>query len=89
MRERQPMPVCYAEGVNSERFVFIVRVWLEQDPQIASAVLRGSLQRLGSDEIRYFTSLEVLLELVNTVLSPAQTTSRPSDPGGDKPTAVP
>lgn len=56
--------------MNGERIVFIVRVWLEHDPQAATAVLRGSLQRLGSDQTRYFASLETLFELMHAALPP-------------------
>lgn len=55
-----------------QRRVLIVRIWWEHDLTLAVPVMRGSLQQLGSPELRYFDSFEALLMLMQTGLAAPQ-----------------
>lgn len=70
--------------MGPERFVFIVRVWQEHDPQLAAPVLRGSVQPLGPAAPLYFDSLDKLLAVVQAALAAptAGTASLPHPPQG-------
>ena len=67
-----------AHLMSQSRYVFILRIWLEEEtdrlPQTLR--LRGSLQQLGQERIRYFHSLDQILDLVS------QGMQRRGEPGG-------
>ncbi|MFO7536528.1 MAG: hypothetical protein R6X32_00535 [Chloroflexota bacterium] len=49
----------------SDRFAFIVRVWLEKNSSTSdSPQLRGSVQTASADTVRYFTSFDDLPHLL-------------------------
>jgi hypothetical protein len=61
----------------SERFAFIVRVWLEKSSSPPdSPHLRGSVQTANADKVHYFTSFDdlphLLRELSNLDAAPGQ-----------------
>jgi hypothetical protein len=69
----------------SDRFAFIVRVWIEENSTIRDAApsqLRGSVQTANTDTVRYFTSFDdlphLLRELSNLDAAPSQ--NQPSYP---------
>ena len=71
--------------MSSDRFAFIVRVWLEESssrPDATPSQLRGSVQTANADAVRYFTSFDdlphLLRELSNLDTAPSQT--QPSYP---------
>lgn len=72
----------------SDRFAFIVRVWLEESssPSGADPVsqLRGSVQTANADKVRYFTSFEDLPHLLRE-LSNLDTAISPTQPSQSKP----
>jgi hypothetical protein len=48
---------------------FVVRIWREQPLDVVAAsgrapVLRGSVQRVGGDAVRYFTTLDTLVRII-------------------------
>jgi hypothetical protein len=54
----------------SERFAFIVRIWLEESsPSPDSSRLRGSVQTAITNEAHYFTSLDDLPCLLRELAS--------------------
>ena len=59
--------------MTDQRWVWIVRVWWERDPQLAGPVLRGSVQQMGREQTHYFASVEGLVELMRTILPPIPT----------------
>ncbi len=71
--------------MSSDRFAFIVRVWLEKSgspPDAAPGQLRGSVQTANADQVHYFTSFDdlpyLLRELSN--LDAASSQSQPPHP---------
>ncbi len=53
--------------MDGKRVVFVLRIWQEGRPSLAQErpILRGSLQRMGTEDIRYFHSLADLLRLLD------------------------
>ena len=39
-------------------FTFVIQIWLEKAPHLPAPVVRGSIQQAGSEQKRYFNSLE-------------------------------
>jgi hypothetical protein len=71
----------------SDRFAFIVRVWLEENdtvPDSPSPQLRGSVQTVNADDVRYFTSFDdlphLLRELANLDVAPSRSQPRHANP---------
>jgi hypothetical protein len=56
--------------VAERRFAFVLRLWTEGGPEDTDArsVLRGSLQRVGSQQVRYFRSLAEVPALLGEML---------------------
>ncbi len=50
--------------MDRQRQVFLVRIWFEDEPNLAgyAPALRGSIQPIGAETIRYFSSYARLLE---------------------------
>ncbi len=50
--------------MNRKRQSFILRIWFEDEPNLAgyAPALRGSIQPIGAESIRYFSSYARLLE---------------------------
>ncbi len=53
--------------MDEKRAVFVLRIWQEGRPSLENErpVLRGSLQEMGTEDIRYFRSLPDLLRLLD------------------------
>jgi len=53
--------------VDQKKAVFVLRIWEEGRPSLdqEQPALRGSLQMMGTEDIRYFRSLAGLLQLLN------------------------
>jgi hypothetical protein len=71
--------------VPEQRFAFILRIWLEQAGSASDArpVLRGSLQRAGADEVRYFSSFDRVPELLQEITG-WRVLLEPSETGGEQ-----
>lgn len=60
------------------RYVFVVRIWFEPD-QIddrPALQLRGSIERVATDDRRYFASLDELLRLLAAMIWAEKTDPR-------------
>ncbi len=59
-------------SVPGQNFSFVVRVRLETDPAVPQRpyVLRGSLQLLGSTEVRYFATLDDIPKILRELTAP-------------------
>lgn len=59
------------------RYSFIIRIWYELEPNLEgyAPAMRGSVQKIGTEQIQYFHSLEKLLAFIE------QTTDIPLHPG--------
>ncbi len=68
--------------MSQSRYVFILRIWLEKetDRLLQTPRLRGSLQQLGEEQIRYFHSLDQILELVNRGMAGKDDPGEPFEP---------
>jgi hypothetical protein len=69
----------------SDRFAFIVRVWLEKNsstPDSPRPQLRGSVQTANADTVRYFTSFDDLPHLLRELsnLDAASSQNQPTTP---------
>ncbi len=53
--------------MDRKRAVFVLRIWEEGRPSLGqeTPTLRGSLQQMGTEDIRYFRSLRDLLHLLD------------------------
>jgi hypothetical protein len=56
--------------VPGKRYALILRLWTEVSASSTSLrpALRGSLQQVNSDEIRYFSSLDTIPEIVRQMM---------------------
>ena len=72
-----------AHLMSQSRYVFILRIWLEEEtdrlPQTLR--LRGSLQQLGQERIRYFHSLDQILDLVSQGMKGKDDPGQSFEPG--------
>ena len=46
-----------------QRFSFVLRLWFE-----SGATLRGSLQMVDADQVRYFSSLDQMVAILQTAI---------------------
>lgn len=52
--------------MSQPRFSFIVRIWFELEPNLEgyAPALRGSVQRIGTEQVHYFHAIDKLIELL-------------------------
>lgn len=51
---------------NHSRYSFIVRIWFEIEPNVEgfAPALRGSVQRIGTEQVQYFHRFDQLVEFL-------------------------
>jgi hypothetical protein len=55
--------------VAQKRVAFIVRVWTETEgDELTAPVWRGAVQLVGSEQIRYFHSLDHIPAIIQTLI---------------------
>lgn len=64
--DRQSISRRWSQLLCRQRFAFVLRIWIEQDTCDAGErpMLRGSVQQVDGDRMRYFNSFDQVVEIL-------------------------